>query len=164
MISDGKNELLTVGVNKDVLSAELDCYQRFREQPRELVSSLHGMTIDEQCRSLFAYLVERVIYRLDPAGDQYIKSPARLLADGEGDCKSLTMFFVCCLHCLGISHKIRFVNFDGTRQYSHVYAVALDENGEEIILDACEIDMQGYPIYNFARQYNKKKDYTYYER
>ena len=57
----------------------------------------------------------------------------------------------------------RFVNFDGSDQFTHVYAVALDEQGNEIILDACETDNSGMQIYDYARPYVKKKDFVFDE-
>lgn len=158
MIADGKNTLITVGLNDDVIDAELACYQRWKDQPMELVKGLRG-TIDEKCEAVFAYLTENVVYKLDDAGNQYIKSPARLLQDGCGDCKSLTMFIACCLHCLGIEHIIRFVNYDGGQQYTHVYPVAIDERGSEIVLDACEKDADGTILYGYARPSKRQKDF-----
>lgn len=158
MIADGKNTLITVGLNDDVISAELSCYERWKDQPIELVKGLQG-TIDEKCEAVFAYLVNHVVYKLDDAGNQYIKSPARLIQDGFGDCKSLTMFIACCLHCLGIEHIIRFVNYDGGQQYTHVYPVAIDERGSEIVLDACEKDVDGTILYGYARPSKRQKDF-----
>lgn len=163
MKSTGVDMLLGMGVNSDVLNYEIKMYDQFKDQPMELVSQLQGLSVDEACRAIFAYLAEHVRYKLDPEGKQYIKSPARLLKDGNGDCKSLTMFLCCCLHCLRIDHIFRFVNFDGGRQYSHVYAVAIDERGNEIVLDACETDNLGFPVYNYARPFAKKRDFRYYE-
>lgn len=160
MIADGKNTLITIGINQDVIESELACYENWKEQPRELVANLHG-TVDERCEAVFSYLVEHVEYKLDDPGCQYIKSPARLLKDGYGDCKSLTMFINCCLHCMGIEHIFRFVNYDGGRQYTHVYSVAIDERGNEIMLDACEKDMDGVILYNFARPSKKQKDFRF---
>lgn len=169
MISDGRNELMKMGVNSDVVECWRECYERYKEQPRELVQNIRELeTIDDKCQAVFGYLCDHVYYLLDPEGDQYIKSPARLLADGCGDCKSLTMFIACCLHCLGIRCIVRFVNFDGGSQYTHVYPVALDEYGREIIMDMCETDRGsetiGTPIYNYARPYTRKKDIVYYGR
>lgn len=160
MYSDGKNLLMTIGYNFDVVKHELDCYHLWKDQPMELVGDLYG-TVDEKCESIFCYLIEHVKYQVDADGVQYIKSPARLLADGIGDCKSFTMFIACCLNCLGIKHIIRFVNFDGGNQYTHVYPVAIDERGNEIILDACEKDLNGVILYNYARDYKKKLDFVF---
>lgn len=163
MIADGINRRLQGGLNSDVLKQEIECYQRFRNQPAELVRDLFGLSVDEKCQAVFNYLITHVYYKLDDDGKQYIKSPARLLQDGCGDCKSLTMFLCCCLHCLGVTHAFRFVNFDCTDQYTHVYCVAKDEHGNEIILDACETNDSGMPMYDYARPYKKKKDYWFYE-
>lgn len=161
MVSDGKNDLLCVGGNKDVVSCELECYERWKNQPMDIVSDLVGLGTEAKCEAIFNYLITNTEYLLDEAGKQWIKSPARLLHDGCGDCKSLTMFIVCCLHCLNVPHIIRFVNFDGGSTYSHVYAVAIDEMGREIILDACEKDEDGNIFYNYARPYKKKKDFRF---
>lgn len=162
MTADGVNSLLKVGVNSDVVTSWQRVYEQYKSQPAEILTELYGLPTDDQCRAIFSYLAKNVRYKLDPYGVQYIKTPARLLRDGEGDCKSLTMFIAACLHSLGVPCKVRFVNFDGSNQYTHVYPVAIDENGKEIVLDACELDSDGYPKYNYARPYVKKKD-LYYE-
>lgn len=158
----GRNDLICIGGNGDVVAAVVNYYERWKEQPKEILQSICG-SIDQQCESVFAYLVNNTYYVLDSYGNQFIKSPARLLNDGTGDCKSLTMFLACCLHCLHIPHIIRFVNFDGGNQFTHVYCVALDENGKEIVLDPCEKDDDGVILYNYARPYKKKKDFIYHE-
>ena len=161
MQSDGINQYLQFGDNAAVVRHVKACYERWRDQPKELVSSLFGMSRDEQCYAIFDYLLTHVAYQEDKAGYQYIKSPARLLTDGVGDCKSMTIFIASCLHCLGIPHVIRFVNFDNGNQYTHVYPIALDEQQNPIILDAVERDAQGEPIYNYAREFCKNKDIYY---
>lgn len=161
MISDGQNKFMMSGFNSDIVDCWKKCYEEFKEQPRSLVSNIAAGTIDEKCQDVFDYMIKNTWYQLDRDGEQLIKSPARLLADGCGDCKSYTMFIACCLHCLGIPCKVRFVNFDGGSQYTHVYAVAIDEQGNEIIMDACELDTDGTPLYDYARRYTKKKDIYY---
>ena len=161
MYSDGKNTLLKIGGNSDVVECFKACYEQFKEQPREIVQDLVGLNVREACEAVFDYMCNHVQYLLDPDGDQYIKTPARLLADGCGDCKSLTMFVACCLHCLHIPCIVRFVNFDGGNQYTHVYPVALDENDNEIILDMCETNEAGVPYIDYARPYRRKKDIVY---
>lgn len=162
MISDGIDRLICIGVNKDVVEAWQEVYEQYKDQTADILSpELQDLSVDEKCRAIFSYMVRNVRYELDPYGNQFIKTPARLIKDGYGDCKSYTMFLASCLHSLGIPHIVRFVNFDGGYQYSHVYPVAIDENGEEIILDACELDSEKYPIYNYARSYCRKKDLIY---
>ena len=164
MYSDGKNRFMMSGLNKDIVSCWKRCYEEFKEQPRELVSDIQGiggLSVDDKCQAVFGYMVNNTQYRLDDEGVQMIKSPARLIADGCGDCKSYTMFIASCLHCLDIPCIVRFVNFDGGKQYTHVYPVAIDEQGNEIPLDACELDTDGTPLYGYARHYMRKKDIYY---
>lgn len=162
MIADGKNTYLMSGLNSDIVACWKRCYEQFKEQPRDIVADIRNTgTVDERCQAVFGYMVSNTYYQLDKDGEQLIKSPARLLKDGCGDCKSYTMFIASCLHCLGIPCKVRFVNFDGGKQYTHVYPVAIDEQGREIVMDACELDTDGTPLYDYARQYSKKKDLYY---
>lgn len=161
MLSDGRDTYLKFGNNRDVVRLVTQCYERWREQPRDIVKDLRGLPLDEQCRCIFGYLVAKVRYKVDEPDYQFIKSPARLLEDKCGDCKSMTIFIASCLHCLGIAHTIRFVNFDGGDQYTHVYPIAYDEDGAQIILDAVERDTAGQPIYNYARAFAKNKDIDY---
>ena len=163
MISDGRNRFIMSGLNSDIVKCWQQCYEQFKEQTQDIVSDLKysGASRDELCQAIFGYMINHTHYQLDREGEQLIKSPARLLKDGCGDCKSYTMFIASCLHCLGIPCKVRFVNFDGGTQYTHVYPVAIDENGNEIIMDACELDTDGTPIYDYARPYTKKKEFVY---
>ena len=167
MIADGKNRFMMSGMNGDVVECWKKCYEQFKDQPRELVRKISGVgafgyDVDSTCEAIYGYMVGRTYYKLDKDGEQLIKSPARLIADGCGDCKSYTMFIASCLHCCGIPCIVRFVNFDGGDQYTHVYPVAIDENGNEIIMDACELDSDNVTcLYNYARPYAKKKDLVY---
>lgn len=161
MEATGRNDFVAFGDNALVVSTVIACYRRWRGQPRRIVAELEGCPADTQCRSIFAYLVRHVRYVVDRPGYQFVKSPARLLADGTGDCKSFTLFIASCLHCLGIRHTIRFVNFDGGRQYTHVYPVAYDEEGREIVLDAVETGADGQPIYNYARPYAACREFNF---
>lgn len=162
MKSDGKNRFMMSGLNGDIIECWKKCYEQFKDQTNNIVSDIRfSGTTDDKCQAIFGYMVTHTQYRLDNDGEQLIKSPARLIADGCGDCKSYTMFIASCLHSLGIPCKVRFVNFDGGKQYTHVYPVAIDENGKEIIMDACELDTDGTPLYDYARRYIKKKELYY---
>lgn len=162
MISDGKNTFLMSGLNGDIVSCWCKCYKLFKNQPKNIVKPLRKENVDKTCEAIFGYMVKRTYYQLDRDGEQLIKSPARLIDDGCGDCKSYTMFIASCLHCCGIPCIVRFVNFDGGDQYTHVYPVAIAEDGSEIPMDACELDSDNKTVlYGYARQYAKKKDIYY---
>lgn len=161
MRAEGKDTYLRFGDNNDVVRYVRLCYERWRNQPVELVQDLFGLTREEQCSAIFEYLLDHTRYVVDKAGYQFIKSPARLMKDRTGDCKSMTIFIASCLHCLGIPHTIRFVNFDGSSQYTHVYPIAYNEYGEAIILDAVERNAEGQPVFNYARPFKRNKDIYY---
>ena len=162
MIADGKNRYLMSGLNGDIVECWKACYEQFKDQPKDLVKRFRGCNIDQTCQKIFGFMVKNTYYRLDDDGVQMIKSPARLIEDNCGDCKSYTMFIASCLHCLGIPCIVRFVNFDGGKQYTHVYPVAIDEYRNEIPMDACELDDDGKTcLYGYAREYSNKKDIVY---
>lgn len=163
MRSDGRNTFMMAGTNGDIVQCWCKCYEQFKDQPKDIISQevRDCNSTDKKCQAIYSYMIANTYYRLDNDGEQLIKSPARFLTDHCGDCKSYTMFIASCLHCLGIPCKVRFVNFDGGRQYTHVYPVAIDENGNEIIMDACELDSNGVPYYDYARPFSKKKDIYY---
>lgn len=161
MEATGKNQYITFGSNKDVIKYIINYYEKWKNQPQNIVGELRNIPIRDVCYSIFCYVIENVEYKEDVNGYQFIKSPARLLKDGVGDCKSMTLFIASCLHCLGIKHTIRFVNFDGGEQFTHVYPIAYDEQGNTIIIDCVERDAQGEPIFDYARNYYKKYDINY---
>lgn len=161
MIADGRNTFLMAGSNSDIVSCWCKCYERFKDQPKKIVNDLRNSSVKDACEAIYSYMIANTYYKLDADGEQLIKSPGRFLKDHCGDCKSYTMFICSCLHCLGIKHIARFVNFDGGKQYTHVYPVAIDENGKEIVMDACELNEQGVPYYDYARPYMAKKDIVY---
>lgn len=162
MRSDGQNRFMMAGLNSDIVECWKKCYEQFKDQPKEKVKDFLRYDINGTCRAIFDYMIKHTYYRLDDEGVQLIKSPARLIDDGFGDCKSYTMFIACCLHCCGIPCIVRFVNFDGGSQYTHVYPVAIDEYGNEIPMDACELDDDRETVlYHYAREYKRKKDIVY---
>lgn len=162
MIADGQNRYMMAGLNRDIIRCWQECFEEFKEKPKDLVPQFVRDTIDTTCQEVFGYMVSRTQYKLDRDGEQLIKSAARLISDGNGDCKSYTMFIASCLWCLGIPCIVRFVNFDGGKQYTHVYPVAIDEYGQEIPMDACELDNdQETCLYGYAREYKKKYDIYY---
>ena len=118
--------------------------------------SLRGMDTEEICYSLFCYVLDNVQYKEDPGNNQFVKTPARLIRDGVGDCKSMCIFICSCVKCLGIPCKMRFVSFDEREIYSHVYAVAIAD-GREIIVDPVE-RLNSEPVFDWARAYTYKKD------
>jgi len=155
---DYKNKLLKIGFNKDVVSYLLQVYEESKKQCCKLVGQLVGLSYRDQIYSIWNYFIENVVYQEDQGNDQCLKTPARLLAEGVGDCKSYSLFFASCLHCLNIPFVFRFVSFDNATDFQHVYIVACPYTSQQIILDAVEKDKFGVPIFNYARDFLFNKD------
>lgn len=154
---DGKKTFIVSGYNKDVLRVVLDTYELSKEQTYEIVEEIRECDYQTQCEAIFGYLIEKVQYKEDPNGVQLVKTPARLISDGIGDCKSMSIFIASCLHCLGIPFVFRFVGFGKEKIYNHVYVVANPGTSKQLIIDPVE-RVDGEPVFDYARSFIHKKD------
>ena len=116
-----------------------------------LARKLQGINNLETGRNIWQYLLNNVNYRAD-VGKQEIKSPARLINDRVGDCKSYSLFTAVILRFLGIPHVFRFVSYDTRKEATHVYVVITTDC---IIIDAVATVQAGQP-------FNTELKYTYH--
>lgn len=152
MIVENKKILVTSrGGNKHVIKTVVDVLRDNLGCCTEIVRDIRCLDVYSQCYSIFCYVVENVRYIEDEGNNQYIKTPARTLQDGYADCKSMAILICCCLKELNIPCELRFVDFNGNKIYTHVYAVAYDNN-EPIIIDPVE-RVNGQPIFNYASKF-----------
>ena len=146
------------GKTKDIMQAVVDCYNSDYAQVQELADNLPGNDTLSRCRAVFDFVDKNIKYQIDPLQKQWIRTPARLWSDGEGDCKSFSIFVCSCLRCMGIPHLFRFAAYEGNSDPTHVYAVAIDESGKEIIVDPVYRDENGKAVFNKECPYTKKID------
>lgn len=146
------------GKTKDIMQAVVDCYNSDYAQVQELADNLPGNDTLSRCRAVFDFVDKNIKYQIDPLKKQWIRTPARLWSDGEGDCKSFSIFICSCLRCMGIPHLFRFAAYEGNSDPTHVYAVAIDESGKEIIVDPVYRDENGKAVFNKECPYTKKID------
>lgn len=146
------------GKTKDIMQAVVDCYNSDYAQVQELADNLPGNDTLSRCRAVFDFVDKNIKYQIDPLQKQWIRTPARLWSDGEGDCKSFSIFICSCLRCMGIPHLFRFAAYEGNSNPTHVYAVAIDESGKEIIVDPVYRDENGKAVFNKECPYTKKID------
>lgn len=146
------------GKTKDIMQAVVDCYNSDYVQVQELADNLPGNDTLSRCRAVFDFVDKNIKYQIDPLQKQWIRTPARLWSDGEGDCKSFSIFICSCLRCMGIPHLFRFAAYEGNSDPTHVYAVAIDESGKEIIVDPVYRDESGKAVFNKECPYTKKID------
>lgn len=157
--AENKNTIINRrGKTEDIMQAVIDCYNSDYAQVRELAESLPGDDTLSRCRAVFDFVDKNIRYQMDPLQKQWIRTPARLWSDGEGDCKSFSIFICSCLRCMGIPHLFRFAAYEGASDPTHVYAVAIDETGKEIIVDPVYRDESGKAVFNKECPYTKKID------
>jgi predicted nucleic acid-binding Zn finger protein len=111
-----------------------------------------GTNITNTCSKIFNWIKDNVEYRIEPAHLQTTKSIQRLVADGYGDCKHYSGLFAAILSQLGIKHHYRFVSYTSSKIPTHVYVVAYNEKGKQIICDAV------LPNFNTEKEYKNKID------
>lgn len=155
---ENKKILITSrGGNKQVINTILEVLRDNINTCTEIVQQLRGLDIYSQCYSIFQYVVDNISYVEDAGNNQYVKTPARTLADGYADCKSMAILIACCCKALGIPCELRFVDFRGNKIYTHVYIVAYCD-GAPIIIDPVE-RVNGLPKFDYAQPYKNKLSY-----
>jgi len=81
-------------------------------------------------------LLRSLRYRADD-NHQKVKSPAQLISDGVGDCKSYSVFIASVCQNLNIPYAYRYSDYDRDNDVNHVYIVAYPEKcGKPVIVDA----------------------------
>lgn len=68
------------------------------------------------------FLYDNVKYVEDPAGVQYIQSPSQLFENGQGDCKSFTLYINFIAKQKSIPYIIRYAGYEGD-ELTHVYSL-----------------------------------------
>jgi len=114
-----------------------------------IANQFRGGSVRQTCKNIFKFIKSHISYRIEPANMQTTKSLQRLISDGYGDCKHYSGLFAALLSALNIKHHYRFVSYRSDRTPTHVYVVAYDEQGQQIVCDAV--------LHNFGEE----KSYTY---
>ena len=152
--ANGRSVTLKMGgTTQDIINHVLDVIPDVRRQTKGFSSRF---TADKEgMRKLWAWVRTNIHYNEDPLGVQWLREPARLWADKEGDCKSMTIFIVSVLENMGIKYKVRFSNTEspGSKRVNHVYPIAMI-GGKEVIVDAV------YPAFDAQKSFHYAKDYT----
>ncbi len=132
---NSKRVMYNSGSTKDIIEVILYADKHCQEYTTEFAEIFDGDTY-EMCIDVYDFVQTNIKYKEDPEGKQWIKSPSQLWSDRVGDCKSFSIFIGSVLKNLGIPFVYRFVSFTAKGDVTHVYVVAFDEDGNEIILDA----------------------------
>jgi hypothetical protein len=140
------------GNTADIATKVMACFRDYNHQVANLAPYLKAASLVDTCRTLWQLVKNNIAYVVDPKGKQWIRTPARLFSDAQGDCKSYSVFIASCCYHLGIKGCFRFVSFKNGPP-THVYVVVKNK-GREIILDAV------MPAFNQQKPYHQKWDYN----
>lgn len=123
--------------------------------------------ITDTCRVIWHWLRLNVFYRDDHANyeaegyeypQEWLRTPQRTVKELEGDCDCATIFVASILENLGIGYTFRMVAWnadeDGKPAWAHIYPVAIDEYGEEVIIDF----IPDVPRFDYELHYFDKLD------
>lgn len=140
------NKVLTKNGNTaDIITAVMSAYEIENDpQIKTIANDLKGSDISETCRNIWRFLIENIDYipDSDTGKGEMIRTPARLLYDRTGDCKSYSLFTAVCLRFLDIDHLFRFVSYNKRKEATHVYVIAFDEYNNPICIDAVAFEQQ----------------------
>ena len=76
--------------NDDIRQVLEANYPAAVEQVKDFRKNFEGLTLEETCYNVWQYLRKHIDYKGD-GDNQDIRLPARLIADGTGDCKSYAL-------------------------------------------------------------------------
>lgn len=152
VMKPAKNSQVTInsdGITSDIMTAIKTVFEQSKSDTKDLARYLTGVHIMETLRNVYNFVFENIEYRLDPPGEQWIKTPSRTWSDKFADCKGISIFIASLLTNMGIPNKFRFAAYqEGSKTPTHVYVVA-NVGKNEVIVD---------PVY---KKFNKEKPYTY---
>lgn len=156
--ADNKKTLLYKrGQTDDIVKSVVNVFNDSWDQIMDLSQTLKGDTVRDTCDKIADFVVTNFSYRIDPDGEQWIRTPSRMLKDREADCKSFSLFVCAVLSCLGIKNGFRFVSYTPDKQLTHVYSYAIDENGKKITIDTVAM-IQKNVAFDEELKYKYKKD------
>jgi hypothetical protein len=150
------------GVTKDIVAEVIQCFKDSRQQLISFAPHLTGNNLQQTLFNIWSFWKTQIKYKVDPDGLQFIQTPAALWQRKEGDCKSLSIAVMCCLHALGIKAAFRFTSYSKKFNLAgneipdyptHVYVVVM-VNGKLIPVDCV------WHEYGTEKQFIKKWDYN----
>lgn len=103
---------------------------------RELALNLQGESVGETAQNIWEFIRENLTYELDTEGIEELRTPARTLHDKTFDCDDATILTSAILSNLDIVHEYRITAYEEVGKFGHIYPVAIDENGEDWVIDA----------------------------
>lgn len=136
------------GATMDIVAEIKVTFAKGAGTVKNFAEFLRGRNDVETCRNVWQFVKTYIVYKKDPIGVQYIKTPAQTFADRFGDCKSYAIFICSLLTKLGIKNAFRFASY-APGELTHVYALAFPVGyPKTFVLDACldNFDSEKLPV------------------
>ncbi len=104
-------------------------------QVSELAEELRADTVSETCENIWYWIRANVRY-INEKGEE-LRTPARTIHEGKGDCDCMSILASAILLECEIDHAFRIASYSRATptEFEHVYVVAKDEQGQEVIID-----------------------------
>lgn len=115
---------------------------RVRQKALTLVSSIANNDVERNARTIFRWVVNRMVYLADPDGGEFVQTPIVLLrqiadkGNAYGDCDDHVVLLGALLVSIGIPAEVVGVKIFGSPYYNHVVIQFL-HNGRMITMDPC---------------------------
>ncbi len=135
---------------KDTLFHLERIINEFSYQVRDVALQLKGNSTEETSRNIWNWTRKNIRYQKDETDIEQLRRPARIISDGYGDCDCMTILNRSLLKECGILNFAKTTaypqkdrngnykkNFSGnyvSDDYSHIYALAFDKNGNVIYI------------------------------
>lgn len=156
---DGINKVyFSNGTNNDIINVFLKEYNKAIIQGIALAPIFQKNNFENSCFAVWNFVKYNIVYRVDKEGTQTIQLPSHLLnVSKKGDCKSKTLLCCAIISNFNFNGKkpqitIRFVNYEDTPSFTHVYLIA-EINNKKIIVDTV------WRYFNSEKLYFRKKDF-----
>jgi hypothetical protein len=126
----------------DIIKQVLTQHELNKFDAKKIAHLFDFGNVYETSQAIWNFLKYKVKYSVEPANFQSTKTLSRFIYDainntGKNDCKHFANFTGAILDALGYKFKYRFAGYSRySKNPTHVYVVALDENENEILIDA----------------------------
>lgn len=157
----GEEILVKNGGVKDTVNIMTDIINRYSYQTKKLAAKLakdsgyaKTKNLDDLCRHIWDFVYNHIQYKLDEAGREQLRQPARAWADRFTgvDCDCYSLFIGSILTNLMVTFRFRVTKYQA--DWQHVYIIVDDfENRRQYILD-CVLD-----TYNEEKPYGPNGDF-----
>ncbi len=148
------DKLIKLNYNTDDIIALIqNAHKKGLADTKLFASMIPGNSVAVYCSNLWHFLKDNIRYQVDPVGDQWVKSPARVWYDKVCDCKSFAIFVGTVLANKGIPFKYRFVSFNPDNpMVTHVYVIVMLGSRDYLPMDVV------YHSFNAEKPFYHKKD------